>query len=489
MIEKYSNMVSRGIMLLCLATVIAATYPAGWSDDILISSDTAHIHFYPAVDVDRNNQVWACWEYVVSSMHCEIFYTKRDSLGNCLIPETNLSNNLTNSIVPRVLVDTTDNVHFVWRDDSPLGYGVWYAKLANDGSILVPPHLAISGAGGSSSRFEMVLNKNHELNIAWGEAPSGYDQVIYSRLDSIGNPLISRIRVSPAGFDAYYPGIGIDSFGNFHFGYRNDTTGTPYRFMYTKLDQNGNVLIPQKVFGSGSGPTFIADRSQNIHLVWGDYAWQIQYIKLNQAGNILVGPKQLTSYLHNGDPHMAMDSLYYLHVVWDLQGDSMGIMYAKLDTMGNFVIPPTKLVYPPPFGYVSLFPRIAVDRSNRLHLVWQDQRLNHTAVFYKRGENDIIGIETSSDKYHGSENIAAFPNPFQNDLDIIWRSKDKYPSMKVTIFDVSGRRIKEFNPDDKSVTIHWNGHDENGKTLPAGIYFIEAHDLKRNIIKSIIKIK
>ncbi len=469
-----------------ILTAFLISYPQGWSDDILISTDTSKIKDDPDIYIDSYNQVWVAWQYVVSSMHCEAYYTKLDSLGNCLIPETNLSNNSTNSIWPRILVDTADNVNFVWRDDSPMGVGLWYAKLANDGSVLIPPHLVVSGAGGSSNRFEMVLNKRQELNIAWGESPSGYDQITYSRLDNDGNPLIPRIQVSPAGFYAYYPGIGIDSFENYHFGYRNDTTGIPYRFMYTKIDKNCNFIIPQKVFGFTERPKIIADCTQNIHIIYWDIAWHIWYLKLDQAGNALVGPRRLSSYLYNGRPHMAMDSLYYLHVVWDLGGDSTGIMYCKLDTMGNFIIPPMKIVYPPPYGYLPRDPRIVVDKSNRLHLVWVDHRIGDQQIFYKRGENDIIGIgDFNNLRHYYNNDIVVFPNPFQSDVRINLNSGSK---SGVTIFDISGRRIKEFKLIDTSISLHWNGRDEKGCPVPAGIYFIEIKTDNQTIWKNIIKV-
>ncbi len=480
-------MIGRGILLWCFVTAIALAYPTGWSEDILISPDTSKIKGDPDVYIDSHNQVWASWEYVVSSMHCEIYFTKLDSLGNCLIPETNLSNNTTNSTLPRIAVDTTDNIHFIWGDDSPMGIGIWYAKLANDGSVLISPHLAVSGAGTSSSWFETVLNKRQELNIASSEAPSGYNQITFTRLDNDGNPLIPYIQVSPVGFNALRSGIGIDSFENYHFGYRNDTTGIPYRFMYTKMDKNTNITIPQKVFSTGEKASIIADRSQNIHIVYGDYSWHIQYIKMDQVGNVLVGPRQLTSYRYNSSPRMAMDSLYYLHVVWDLRGDSMGIMYCKLDTMGDFVIPPMKIVYPPPYGYIPINPRIVVDWSNRLHLVWQDQRLSHTQIFYKRGENDIINVNEGENRGYKSIFIYAAPNPFHKEIKINYSSYKDNTNKNISIYNISGQEVMRFNLANSSGSFYWNGYDRNGYELPAGVYLIRINTKDTFVLQKIIK--
>jgi hypothetical protein len=162
----------------------------------------------------------------------------------------------------------------------------------------------------------------------------------------------------------------------------------------------------------------IADQSQNIHMVYGDHTGpgiSIEYLKLDQDANILVGPITLSIYENNARPHMAMDSLQYLHVVWDTESaGAFPIMYTKLDTLGNFVIPPMQVVYPPytPGGGMA---RIAVDRSNKLHLVWVDGRLNpgvSTDIFYKRGENENTVEETAQLKTASLPNISVFPNPF-----------------------------------------------------------------------------
>ncbi|GAI80036.1 unnamed protein product, partial [marine sediment metagenome] len=251
----------------------------------------------------------------------EVLYSKRDSLGDSLIPETNVSNNVLYSHLQRVAVDASNNVQFIWREISPQGLGIGHAKLANDGSEIVPSHLAVSGAGGGSSSLlpEMVLNKYNEINIIWDESPSGYNQMNYTKLDTLGNPIIPKIKVSLDTFYAYWPGIGIDSMANSHLGYRTDDTVSAYRLTYTKLDRDGNVLIDNKFFGFGYLPTMIADQSQNIHMVYADHTGpgiSIEYLKLDQEANILVGPKILSIYEDNARPHMAMDSLQYLHVVW-----------------------------------------------------------------------------------------------------------------------------------------------------------------------------
>ncbi|MBA7714582.1 hypothetical protein ES703_123608 [subsurface metagenome] len=202
--------------------------------------------------------------------------------------------------------------------------------------------------------------------------------------------------------------------------------------------------------------------------------WSIEYLKLNNNGSILISPKTISIHEHNMSPHMAMDSLQYLHVVWHLE-DPQGIMYTKLDTLGNFVISPIIVVYPPDAVWPA-HPRIAVDYSNRLHLVWKDQRFNpgvSTDIFYKRGEN--VGIEeTAQLKAANLPWISVFPNPFSKATKISFGKEQGAKSIGLKIYDASGRLVRQFDYPTirQSDHIIWIGTDDIGNSLPAGVYFI-----------------
>jgi hypothetical protein len=474
------------VIVCCLVLIqnILHAYPPGWSNDILLTPGDNKTRSQCDVDVDCFNNVWAVWDSgSLVSGTAEILYSKRDSMGNCLIPETPVSNNPTFSTNPRLSVDGSNNVHFIWRDWSPQGDGIWHAKLANDGSVPVPSHLAVSGAGGGSSTLlpEMVINKYNELYVIWDESPSGYNQMDFTKLDSLGNPTIEKIQVSLPGVYAYWPGIGVDSFANAHMFYRTDS-GVPDRFTYTKLDRNGSVLISNQFYGTGLLPTIIADRSQNMHIVYEDPSgpgMSVEYLKLDQSGNILVGPLTLSVHEANFRPHMAMDSLQYLHVVWNVESSgTFPIMYTKLDTLGNFVIPPMQVVYYP-YTNGGGMARIAVDLSNRLHLVWVDGRLNPgvtTDIFYKRGENEP-GIEETKQSLLKPLSITVTPNPFTHKTTIRYSILDtRCIKSTLEIYDATGRFVKSFglesSIENQESAVSWDGTDNHGNHLPAGVYFV-----------------
>jgi len=125
--------------------------------------------------------------------------------------------------------------------------------------------------------------------------------------------------------------------------------------------------------------------------------------------------------------------------------------------------------------------RIAVDRSNKLHLVWVDGRLNPgvtTDIFYKRGENENTVEEMSRLKTANLPGITVFPNPFSKTAKISFGKEQSAEGMELKIFDASGRLVRSFpiinlyNPDKSVVSVYWNGTDDIGNHLPAGVYFI-----------------
>jgi hypothetical protein len=453
----------------------------------MVSEDTSRIQTKPDIDVDSQNNVWISWD-VASLFEGEIYYTKRDSMGSCIIAETNVSNNASKSFYAQIAVDRSDNVHFIWRDETPLGYGIWHAKLSNDGSTIVASHLAVSGAGGitSSLRSEMVLDKYQNVNVVWDERLLlSYNQVNYTKLDSLGDTIIAKIRVSPEGLESFWPGIGVDSFANNHIGYRTDTTGSTHRLTYSKIDVNGNILVSNKILGGmGAVPVIIADQSQNIHMVYTDPSgpgMSIKYIKLDQDGNVLIPSKILSIYESNHYPHMAMDSLQFLHVVWDSESlDVYPIMYAKIDTLGEFVIPPMQIVYPPYSVRGGGAARIAVDYNNHLHVLWVDDRLNPgetTDVFYKRGEN-IVGKTEDDEKDHITKSFHVFPNPFHRAVNV---NLPAFEEGRLDIFDVTGRLVKTIKINKNMKIVTWTGNDDRGNQLSSGVYFLHLVKNTRTI--------
>jgi hypothetical protein len=146
-----------------------------------------------------------------------------------------------------------------------------------------------------------------------------------------------------------------------------------------------------------------------------------------------------------------------------------------MDTTGDFVIPPMKIVSQPYTDNANA-PRIVVDRSNRLHVVWTDGRLGSADIFYKRGENELVAIEASSEKQTDGRKISVYPNPFSFKTNISFSLSEETRKGKIDIFDVLGRQVRAWPVDGYSEAIIWDATDNSGNRLPAGVYFVQYSD-------------
>ncbi len=90
-------------------------------------------------------------------------------------------------------------------------------------------------------------------------------------------------------------------------------------------------------------------------------------------------------------------------------------------------------------------------------------------------ENRILSVKTSSlkneieQKFSLSQN---YPNPFNPSTTINYDLQiTNYEKGTLTIFNVLGERVKEFNLDKPKGSVEWNGTDELGNKVASGIYF------------------
>lgn len=82
----------------------------------------------------------------------------------------------------------------------------------------------------------------------------------------------------------------------------------------------------------------------------------------------------------------------------------------------------------------------------------------------------VTSIDESKN-HNKKSNLIVSPNPFTNYTKISFDA-EPLKSEKIYIFDVSGNLIKIINKPDNTDFVIWYGQDNNGKQLPAGVYFI-----------------
>ncbi len=106
-----------------------------------------------------------------------------------------------------------------------------------------------------------------------------------------------------------------------------------------------------------------------------------------------------------------------------------------------------------------------------------------------------LGIEETSNRFDsGVYNLEVYPNPFRNRTmigytiqdagNIIQDTRCMIPDINLKIYDVCGRVVRDFSRltvNGERLTILWDGTDDSGRPVPAGVYFIrlETDELKK----------
>ncbi len=91
----------------------------------------------------------------------------------------------------------------------------------------------------------------------------------------------------------------------------------------------------------------------------------------------------------------------------------------------------------------------------------------------------------------GELSLEVYPNPFRNNVHIRCRIHDT--GYMIKIYDVSGRVVKSFNLEscimNQASRIVWDGLDDSGRRLPAGVYFVRLETEGYDKIEKVILLR
>ena len=84
------------------------------------------------------------------------------------------------------------------------------------------------------------------------------------------------------------------------------------------------------------------------------------------------------------------------------------------------------------------------------------------------------GIEQNSEPSVANQGLRIYPNPFTKHLIISIPNSAKSNNI-IRIYDATGKLVRSFSPASTLHNIIWDGKNESGAKLPAGIYFIDTN--------------
>ena len=276
---------------------------------------------------------------------------------------------------PVLALDASDNLHFVWHDDTPGNFEIFYAR-STDGGFTWTSGKRLTLTSGASKYPVIVVDSSNRLHIFWQDDTPGNGELYYKRsMDS-----------------------GI--------------TWTPSRRLTWTLEDS---LVP----AIAAGP---ADKA---HLVWGDETpgdFEVFYRKSTDGGASWSAKERLT-YTETASVRPAIDVVApdKIFVVWEDSLPGMSEIYFKKSTDGGTTWRPAKrLTWTS--GYSS-FAALAADSSGNIRVVWQDATPGNDELFTKMSADG--GATWTPDKRlswtSGNSRFLAFAFDSFGNAHVVWQ--------------------------------------------------------------------
>jgi hypothetical protein len=297
-----------------------------------------------------------------------IRYKMLDSDLNTLIDETIIGDQTGSTVAgqrPQIEIGSDGKAYVLWQDDCE----VWLQRLdpslddqngdAADPAVLVEANADLDG-GSCIYHLKFVLDTNNNLYIV-SETGS---EVQYSKFDSDGAELVAYTDVALVTDDHRTPSIGIDSNGNVHIAWTDDSTTTEEELYYAMLNgSDGSVLIDATLLSPDDGDadkhTSLIVDNDLVTIVWGgcctgSVAQEIYLTRLDpslddQSGDA-ADPMAITTVAQTRLTSDDGENNWYITATQDADGnlnitDGAGsntsgsaVSFLKTDLVGNVLI-------------------------------------------------------------------------------------------------------------------------------------------------------
>jgi hypothetical protein len=287
---------------------------------------------FPKIAVDSSGGLHVVWH---SSGPYAIYYKASADGGEIWTPTRRLTWNPGNSGWPAIAVDSSDNLHVVWNDDMPGNAEIYYKK-STDGGAAWTLQKRLTWTSDYSESAAIAVDSSDNLHVVWSDYTPGNCEIFYKSSSDVGVTWIPSKRLTWTSGSSWDPNIAVDTSGNLHVVWGDDTPGN-YAVYYKKSTDGGGTWTPAKrlslTSGNSAGPAIAVDSSDNLHVVWQDDTpgnYEIYYRKSTDGGTTWSPGMRLTwTSGESYSPCIAVDYFSNLHVVWVDSTPGIGQIYYK----------------------------------------------------------------------------------------------------------------------------------------------------------------
>jgi len=295
------------------------------------------------------------------------------------------------SYLPRVAVDSSGNLHLVWYDLTGGTYDVYYKK-SMDGGATWSTSKRLNWPTGKSVDPDISVGSSNKLHVVWVDYTTGNTEIYYKKSTDGGATWSTGKRLTSTADPTQHPAVAVDSSDNVHVVWSDETPGN-YELYYKKSTDGGATWSTSKrltwTSGDSHSPALAVDSSGDLHVAWYDDTpgnTEIYYKKSTDSGVTWSANKRLSSTANNSDfPDIVADTSGNLYVVWDDKTPGNFEIYFRTSPDAGATWSASKRITWT--SGPSWSPTISVDPYGNLHLAWYDYTPGNSEIYYRKSND------------------------------------------------------------------------------------------------------
>ena len=381
---------------------------------------------------------------------------------------------------PSIMVDDSGYVYIFWLGAMdtlfPCQTGLFYTCKDRDG-WKKPKSLYDFYSGAEWLRERIRVEKDNKGNIhivlpySSSNLPEGMNYIIWDK--------DSKVLRESIPYLGYSPDFLIGEDGRTHFTYAGMPPGLPgveTALLYgTRL--NGRWQDPVNIYSTlvCEGPKIVIARKR-LHIVW-LAGYEDIFYSSSTDGIFWSEPLNLTNEwgqnIDKSTPNALVDSKGNIHLMWQSVRRFAPITYICYMFKSKETWSGIDTVYLDWSGG-GTDQKMVIDSEDKLYILW----VHH----WEEDADSIYFVSKSAEGIESREAIRekgcilrVFPNPFKKGIEISFHVLTSSVA-DLRIYNTSGRLVKTLlrteSSRDRVGNIVWRGDNENGSSLPSGVYFI-----------------
>ncbi len=275
----------------------------------------------PAIAVNGDKNVYVVW-YEDMPGNSEIYFKKSTDGGANWTTNMRLTYNTGWSYGPDIAVDSLGRLHVVWFDSTTGDHEIYYKKSSNGGTNWTASRQLTNNAGLSYCPRIAAFSTN-SLHLVWSDSTPGVTEIYYKKSSDGGANWSTSKRLTWTSGDSVNPDIAVDSSGNPHVAWRDNTPGNEEIYYKRSADKGTSWSSDKRLTwnsGTSRNPSIAIGLPDDIHVVWDDDTpgnYEIYY-----KGSFDGGANWSASFRETGNsgastsPSIVFNSQGILHVVW-----------------------------------------------------------------------------------------------------------------------------------------------------------------------------